>query len=300
MEALEDSATATSNTNTASSSGNAHPLNLAPKLEAHADKCKEPMLWGKEHQGGWWICKDPLTHSTNSNCLVYSYGLGKSLPLYHIYRCELTIGLCLCVYFRIGADWSFDNAAEEAGCEVHGFDPSGPLWRSVRMLCLCIYALELSYAYVHAYFLTHTHTHIRIQQPQPHTITILHTSSQPPQGMYGRGYEDIDYSISYPSEHKHFHNWGIGAADQVTYPPHTIPQDWPGLGDPPMSFSNPEPWETRSVQFSIASLGHGNRTLSVLKIDVEGKCGYYWGHGDMVYLGLVLGMFRCLGMCGCV
>eukprot|EP01031_Cornospumella_fuschlensis_P025953 gene25953-31340_t len=158
------------------------------------NKCKKPVLWGKEHQGGWWICEDPLSRpSTPSTCLVYSYGLG--------------------------ADWSFDNAAEEFGCEVHGFDPTGPLWRT---------------------------------------------------GMYGRGYENIDYSLSYPSEHKHFHNWGIGAADQVTYPANTIPQDWPGLGDPPMSFSNPEPWETRSIQFTMASLGHSNRTLSILKIDVEG------------------------------
>ena len=29
----------------------------------------------------------------------------------------------------LGADWSFDKGAEAKGCEVHGFDPSGLLWR---------------------------------------------------------------------------------------------------------------------------------------------------------------------------
>ena len=47
--------------------------------------------------------KDPLGNFPEDKCIVYSYGLG--------------------------ADWSFDNAAEERGCEVHGFDPTGLLWR---------------------------------------------------------------------------------------------------------------------------------------------------------------------------
>lgn len=90
------------------------------------------------------------------------------------------------------------------------------------------------------------------------------------QGMYGGGFQHIDYAVVYPSKRKVFHNWGIGAADFAIYPPGTVPQDWPGLGDPPFSFSNPEPWEMRSIERTLTDLGHSNRTLSVLKIDVEG------------------------------
>lgn len=78
--------------------------NTAPMLQAFPDECKESILWGLDHQGGWYICKDFLP-SSGSECIVYSYGLG--------------------------ADWSFDNAAEIYGCNVHGFDPTGPLWQDV-------------------------------------------------------------------------------------------------------------------------------------------------------------------------
>ena len=85
--------------------------NLAPQLRLSTSfKCTEQVLWGKPHAGGWMVCldadvfpqKDPLTNTntnTNTNvpenknkCIVYSFGLG--------------------------ADWSFDNAAENSGCEV--------------------------------------------------------------------------------------------------------------------------------------------------------------------------------------
>eukprot|EP00981_Chlorochromonas_danica_P000723 scaffold156_cov173-Ochromonas_danica.AAC.11 len=196
--------------------GNTHSLNLAPHMTEYPESCGKPVLWGTDHQGGWYICQDQLTASSSTMsssssssrssaaCLIYSYGL-----VIH----------SLGGYLILGADWSFDNAAEAFGCEVHGFDPSGPLWR---------------------------------------------------QGMYGGGFQHIDYARVYPSKHKAFHNWGIGAADIAIYPPGTVPQDWPGLGDPPFSFSNPEPWEMRSVERTLTDLGHSNRTLSVLKIDVEG------------------------------
>jgi hypothetical protein len=43
----------------------------------------------------------------------------------------MSIGAEKCVVYSygLGADWSFDNTAEAWGCEVHGFDPSGLLWR---------------------------------------------------------------------------------------------------------------------------------------------------------------------------
>ena len=47
-----------------------------------------------------------------------------------------------------------------------------------------------------------------------------------------------------------------------------MPQDWPGLGDPQLSKSNPEPWELRSIRQTMEDLGH--KGLTVLKIDVEG------------------------------
>ena len=75
----------------------------APQWPVDASICKEPLLLGTAHHGGWKICRDSSFISFDANCIVYSYGLG--------------------------ADWSFDKAAEDYGCEVHGFDPSGLLWR---------------------------------------------------------------------------------------------------------------------------------------------------------------------------
>lgn len=42
--------------------------------------------------------------------------------------------------------------------------------------------------------------------------------------MYGRDYRNIDYAKQYPSEHRKFHAWGLGAVDVAVYPPGTIPQ----------------------------------------------------------------------------
>lgn len=108
------------------------------------------------------------------------------------------------------------------------------------------------------------------------------------EGMYGHDYSFINYTAQYPSQLKAFHNWGIGAADIAIYPPGTIPQEWPGLGDPPFSVSNSDAWVTKSIQQTLIDLGHYKSSstassslsvtssslslnyLSILKIDVEG------------------------------
>lgn len=78
--------------------------NYAPSIPINTNICNKSKLWGRAHHGGWEICEDKnFLPETFSDCIVYSYGLG--------------------------ADWSFDNAAEDSGCEVHGFDPTGKLWR---------------------------------------------------------------------------------------------------------------------------------------------------------------------------
>ena len=162
--------------------------NLAPHVVFDESFCKKPFLWGNAHSGGWMICLDSLI----KGCIVYSFGLG--------------------------ADWSFDNAAERYGCTVHGFDPTGMLWS---------------------------------------------------QGMYGSDYTNIDYPKQYPSKNKYFHHWGLGSAEIATYPKGTVPQEWPGLGDPAMSKSNPISWEMRSINRTLHDLNHVTN-LDVLKIDVEG------------------------------
>ena len=48
-------------------------------------------------------------------------------------------------------------------------------------------------------------------------------------------------------------------------------QEWPGLGDPQLSKSNSEPWELRSIEQAIEDLGHLDKVITVLKIDVEGQ-----------------------------
>ena len=170
--------------------------NYAPKIQVHATQCKSKRLFGREHNGGWFVCGDDLPSGGGAGrCVVYSYGLG--------------------------ADWSFDTAAEQtAGCEVHGFDPSGLLWR---------------------------------------------------QGMHGPDYSRIDYATQYPSKLKKFHNWGLGVVDKALYPVGTVPQEWPGLGDPQLSKSNTEPWLLKSIEQTMVELGHMSTGLSILKIDTEGS-----------------------------
>lgn len=78
--------------------------NLAPLLAPNEGVCKTDILWGRPHAGGWMVCldsdvftqKDPLNNVPENKCIVYSFGLG--------------------------ADWSFDNAAESLGCEVRELD----------------------------------------------------------------------------------------------------------------------------------------------------------------------------------
>jgi hypothetical protein len=166
--------------------------NFAPAMKIFPQACNSSVLLGNEHHGGWYICKEYLPVK-NNDCVVYSYGLG--------------------------ADWSFDNAVEKLGCHVHGFDPSGLLWR---------------------------------------------------QGMHGKDYAGIDYVNQYPSKLKTFHNWGIGVVSKALYASGTVPQEWPGLGDPQLSKSNSEPWELRSIEQTMIDLGHKERSISILKIDVEG------------------------------
>jgi hypothetical protein len=98
-------------------------------------------------------------------------------------------------------------------------------------------------------------------------------------GMHGGDYSHIDYASQYPSEpiagsknkgKKVFHNVGIGAANIAVYPPHSIPQQWPGLGDPAMSQTNTESWETRSIEQLLNDYGYQESGITILKVDVEG------------------------------
>ena len=88
--------------------------------------------------------------------------------------------------------------------------------------------------------------------------------------MHGTAYANIDYGVQYPSSRKLFHNWGLGAASTAVYPPGSVPQDWPGLGDPQLSRSNPEPWELRSIRQTMEDLKHAEQGVTILKVDVEG------------------------------
>ena len=88
------------------------------------------------------------------------------------------------------------------------------------------------------------------------------------QGMHGAEYSNIHYKSQYPGKNRYFNNWGLSSAPRAVYPKHAVPFEWPGLGDPALSKVNSEAWDMRSVQQSMKDLGH--RTLSVLKIDVEG------------------------------
>lgn len=87
-------------------------------------------------------------------------------------------------------------------------------------------------------------------------------------GMHGPDFSHFDYAKEYPSPQRFFHNWGLGVLDKAVYPAGTIPQEWPGLGDPAFSQTNSLPWELRSIEKTMSDLGH--KYISILKIDVEG------------------------------
>ena len=89
------------------------------------------------------------------------------------------------------------------------------------------------------------------------------------EGMHGQDYAGINYSQQYPGPGKTFHNWGLGSAARAVYPANAAPTEWPGLGDPALSKTNSASWEMRSVQQTMADLGHS--AVTVLKIDVEGS-----------------------------
>lgn len=57
---------------------NLAPFDRASKnLEPGACREQYRDLWGIKHHGGWYICSDPdLLNFQQSNCIVYSYGLG--------------------------------------------------------------------------------------------------------------------------------------------------------------------------------------------------------------------------------
>lgn len=76
------------------------------------------------------------------------------------------------------------------------------------------------------------------------------------EGMHGRDYQSLDYGRQYPSPGKTFHAWGLGAASRASYPAGSIPQLWPGLGDPALSKTNSETWEMRSFVQTFVDLGH--------------------------------------------
>ena len=149
--------------------------------------------------------------------------------------------MCIVYSYGLGADWSFDIAAEAVNCEVNCID------KSVNVYYMYQFIISLWQSQVHGF--------------DPTGLLWR-------QGMHGSAYANIDYSTQYPSKLKKFHNWGIGAADRAVYPPGSIPQEWPGLGDPQLSKSNPEPWEMRSIEQTMSDLGHN--TITILKIDVEG------------------------------
>ncbi len=48
-------------------------LNNAPIIDVFPESCKNEALWGRDHHGGWYICKDAIP---SKNCIVYSFGLG--------------------------------------------------------------------------------------------------------------------------------------------------------------------------------------------------------------------------------
>ena len=93
---------------------------------------------------------------------------------------------------------------------------------------------------------------------------------------------------------------------KALYPVGTVPQEWPGLGDPPMSKSNSEPWELRSIEQAMVDLGHFSRdvngvkggsmtVISVLKIDTEGSewdsLGAFFG-SEAVAKAVAMGFIR--------
>lgn len=67
-------------------------LNLAPHMTEYPASCSKPVLWGTDHQGGWYICQDQLlptasgsssSSRSSDTCLIYSYGLGLLSFFFH-------------------------------------------------------------------------------------------------------------------------------------------------------------------------------------------------------------------------
>ena len=73
-------------------------LNNAPHLKFDSKLCKNATMFGRPHQGGWFVCGDqmveqfvsasvPLSASGSAGaekCIVYSYGLGADWYVLHL------------------------------------------------------------------------------------------------------------------------------------------------------------------------------------------------------------------------
>ena len=78
-------------------------------------ECKVSDLWGRKDHGGWYVCLDSL-------------GGGDATAAVSVFPASTPQKYACVVYsFGLGADWSFDKAAEKFGCSVHGFDPTNLL-----------------------------------------------------------------------------------------------------------------------------------------------------------------------------
>ena len=52
-------------------------INYAPILSVDPSLCREKVLLGRPHQGGWFVCIDDIPkENTRQRCIIYSYGLG--------------------------------------------------------------------------------------------------------------------------------------------------------------------------------------------------------------------------------
>lgn len=67
-------------------------------VSEEAYRCKQKGRYGKQGDGGYYVCLDEAVKPIKDNCLVYSFG--------------------------VRDDWSFDEAMQKIfGCEIHSFDP---------------------------------------------------------------------------------------------------------------------------------------------------------------------------------
>jgi hypothetical protein len=80
------------------------------KVRVRKDACNKPAFWGRRGDGGREVCQ--FDASLSGPC--YSFGIDR--------------------------EWTFDDAAAEAGCEVHGFDPGKSAWMHFDYITPLLYA----------------------------------------------------------------------------------------------------------------------------------------------------------------